>query len=95
MVILAAQKAVQSKDIVYTRPAMATFGVHSIVMEKSASMVGRGGGCTPNPFISTITYKVVVYAAPERADTLPLFLLYLYMYSVVQFKFLGPGRNHT
>ncbi len=32
--------------------------------------------------ISTITYKFVVYAPDERADTLPLFQLYSYMYSV-------------
>ncbi len=45
-----------------------------------------GGGCTPIPFyyISTITYKVVVCASAERADTLPLFLLYTFMYSVMQ-----------
>jgi hypothetical protein len=36
------------------------------------------GGVT----ISTITYKVMVYAPAEREDTLPLFLLYNYMYSV-------------
>ncbi len=37
----------------------------------------------PPPFtLSTITHKVVVvYAPAERADTLPLFLLYPYMYS--------------
>jgi hypothetical protein len=34
--------------------------------------------------ISTITYKFVVYAPAERADTLPLFLRFPYMYSVVQ-----------
>jgi hypothetical protein len=28
-------------------------------------------------------YKVVMYAPAERADTLPLFLLYPYMYSVL------------
>jgi hypothetical protein len=39
-------------------------GVHSIMMEK---LVQAGEG------ISTITYKVVVYAPAERADTLPLF----------------------
>jgi hypothetical protein len=33
--------------------------------------------------ISTIPYKVDVYATAERADTLPLFLLYPYMYSVI------------
>jgi hypothetical protein len=36
--------------------------------------------------ISTITYKVVVYDPAERADTLPLFLLYPYMYSVVKIR---------
>jgi hypothetical protein len=35
------------------------------------------------PFtISTIKYKVVVYAPAERVDTFPLFLLYHYVYSV-------------
>jgi hypothetical protein len=44
---------------------------------------GGGGGKRPPPFtISTITYEVVVYTRAERADTLPLFLLYPYMYSV-------------
>ncbi len=54
------------------------------MMEKSAQ-AGVGGGCTrPPPFtISTVTYKVVVYAPAESADTLPLFLLYPYTYSVV------------
>ncbi len=42
------------------------------------------GGACPIPFtLSTITYKAVEYAPVERADTLSLFLLYLYMYSVV------------
>jgi hypothetical protein len=46
---------------------------------------GKGGGARPPPFpISTITYKVVLYAPAARADTLPLFLLYPYMYSVVR-----------
>ncbi len=52
-------------------------------MEKSAKP-GEGGGARPPPFtLFTITYKVVVYAPAERADTLPLFLLYPYMYSVL------------
>jgi hypothetical protein len=34
--------------------------------------------------ISTITDKFVVYVPAERADILPLFLLYTYMYSVGQ-----------
>jgi hypothetical protein len=41
----------------------------------------RGWGVHTHP-LSTITYKVVVYAPPERADTLPLFILFPYMYSV-------------
>jgi hypothetical protein len=41
------------------------------------------GDARPSPFtISTITYKVVGYAPAERAYTIPLSLLYLYMYSV-------------
>jgi hypothetical protein len=52
------------------------------MMEKLAQ-VGGGGGARPSPFtISTITYKVVVYAPAERVDTLPLFLLYPYVCSV-------------
>ncbi len=52
------------------------YGVHSIMMEKSA-LAGEGGGCTPTPFHSvTITYKVAVYAPAERADKPPLFHLY-------------------
>jgi hypothetical protein len=44
----------------------------------------RLGGARPPPFnISTITYKVVVYAPAERADTFPLSHLYPFMYSVV------------
>jgi hypothetical protein len=38
----------------------------------------KGGGFT----ISTITYKVGVYAPAERADTLPLLHVYPYIYSV-------------
>jgi hypothetical protein len=41
------------------------------MMEKLAQP-GEGEGCT----ISTITFKVMVYAKAERADTLPRFLLY-------------------
>jgi hypothetical protein len=39
----------------------------------------KGWGAPPPPFtISTITYEVVAYAPAERADTIPLFLLYPY-----------------
>jgi hypothetical protein len=41
-----------------------------------------GWGVHAHP-LTTITSKVVVSAPAERADTLPLFLLYPYMYSVV------------
>jgi hypothetical protein len=51
-------------------------------MEKSA-LAGEGGGCTPTPFHSiTIMYIVAVYAPAERADTIHVFHLYPYMYSV-------------
>jgi hypothetical protein len=57
-------------------------GVHSIMMEKLAQP-GAGEGCTPTSLhISTIMYKVLVYSPAEREDTLPLFLLHPYMYSV-------------
>jgi hypothetical protein len=60
------------------------------MMEKLAQ-AGVGGGVhgtarPPSFTISTIEYKAVVYAAAERADTLPLYLfytLYPYIYSVV------------
>jgi hypothetical protein len=43
----------------------------------------KGGGPSPPPFtLSTVMSKVVVYAPAERADALPLFLLYPYIYSV-------------
>jgi hypothetical protein len=44
---------------------------------------GWGVHAHPPPFtLSTISYKVVVYAAVVRADTLPLLLLYPYIFSV-------------
>jgi hypothetical protein len=52
-------------------------------MVKSAHDGEGGRGACPLSFtISTITYKVLVHAPAERADTLLLFLLYPYMYSV-------------
>jgi hypothetical protein len=65
-------------------------------MEKSA-LAGEGGGARPSPFtLFTITYKKVAVCAPvERADTLPLFHFYLYMYSVVwsSVKMINVGKN--
>jgi hypothetical protein len=43
----------------------------------------RVGGARPSPFTTiTITSKVAVYAPTEWANTLTLFHLYHYMYSV-------------
>jgi hypothetical protein len=50
------------------------------MMEKSA-LAGEGGGCPPTLF-HQVTINAV-YALAERADTLSLFHLYTYMYSVV------------
>jgi hypothetical protein len=54
------------------------------MMEKLAQP-GEGTGARPPPFtISTVPSHTngAVYAPAERADTLPLFLLYPYMYFV-------------
>ncbi len=45
---------------------------------------GVWGARSPPFTTSSITYKVVAYAPDEMADTLPLFLHYTYMYSVVK-----------
>ncbi len=43
----------------------------------SPAWSGGGGGARPPPFtISTFTYTVAVSAPAERANSLPLFLLY-------------------
>ncbi len=59
-------------------------GVNSIMMKKSA-LAGEGGGCTPTPFHSSYHHVQscsVRYAPAERSDTLTLFHLYPYVYSV-------------
>ncbi len=80
------QKAIQYERYshsAHTERQLPLSGVHSIMMEKLAQS-GEGEGARPPPStISTITYKVVVYVPAERADILPLFLLYPYRYSVV------------
>jgi hypothetical protein len=59
-------------------------GVHSMMRVKLA-LAGEGGGCTPTHFTTfTLTSKVAMYAPAEWADTLTLFHLYQYMYSVVR-----------
>jgi hypothetical protein len=52
-------------------------------MEKSAQAGEGGGGGRPPFHPITITYNVAVYTPAKRADTLTLFSLYPYMYSVV------------
>jgi hypothetical protein len=53
-------------------------------MRVKLALAGKGGGARPPPFTTvTITSKVAVYAPAEWADTLTLFHLYQYMYSVV------------
>ncbi len=48
---------------------------------KKSAQPGKRGGCTPTSFYYTY-HHVQSYAPAERADTLLLFLLYPYMYSV-------------
>ncbi len=82
-----------ARGLVYIKPPMYLYMHHlygpvrnTFVGKISpACMVRVGVHCTPIPFftISTITYKVIVVCATaEKADTLPLFLLYPYMHSV-------------
>jgi hypothetical protein len=55
-------------------------------MRVKSAQADEGGGARPTLFTistNTITYKVVVYAPAKRTDTVPLFLLYPHMYSVV------------
>ncbi len=43
------------------------------------------GGARPPPFtLFAITFEVAKYTRVERADTLPLFHLYSYIYSLVK-----------
>jgi hypothetical protein len=64
-------------------------------MEKFAQ-AGEGGGARPPFFtIATITYKVVEYAPDERADIIPLFLLYPYMYSVVAAAYIDHKQKES
>jgi hypothetical protein len=58
-------------------------GVHSVMRVKSVLWLVRVGGARPPPLITfTLTSKVAVYAPAEWADTLTLFHLYQYVYSV-------------
>jgi hypothetical protein len=55
------------------------------MMEKLAQAGEGEGGVHAHPPLTTftITYKVAVYAPAQWADTLTLFHLYQYMYSVL------------
>jgi hypothetical protein len=64
----------------YTQSGNGLSGVHSIMKEKLAQLV-RVGGARP-PRYHHLQSCSVPYASAERADTLPLFHLYSYMYSV-------------
>ncbi len=67
----------------YTELRLLLSGVHSVMRVKSVRLV-RVGGARPPPLITfTLTTKVGVYARAEWADTLTLFHLYQYVYSVV------------
>jgi hypothetical protein len=68
----------------YTELQPLLSGVHSVMRVESV-LAGEGGGARPPPLITfTLTSKVAVYAPAEWADTLTLFHLYQYMYSVVR-----------
>jgi hypothetical protein len=56
----------------------------------------RVRGARPPPFTSiTITSKVAVYASAEWADTLTLFHLYQYMYSVLSPQVLEQSADRV
>jgi hypothetical protein len=67
------------------------------MMEKAAQPAVRMRSARPPPFtISTITYKVVVYAPALRANTLPLFPLYPYeYYELAPITFEKLGQTHS
>ncbi len=66
----------------YTEWQWPLSAAHSIMMKNQPSLVKVVGARLPPFTISTITFKVVMYAPAERADKLPLFLLCPHMYSV-------------
>jgi hypothetical protein len=66
----------------YTELQPLLSGVHSVMRVKLGWLM-RVGGARPPPLITfTLTSKVAVYAPAELADTLSLFHLYQYVYSV-------------
>ncbi len=72
-------------------------GVHSIMVEKLAQACecGGGGARLPPFTISTITYKVVVYRTLQLIEQThsTLFLLYPFVYFVVQTVRAGPEQG--
>jgi hypothetical protein len=79
---------------VHTERQWPLSGVHSIMMVKSVQP-GEGWDARPLPFtLSTITYKV--YSPAEKVGTLPLFLLYPVIDSVVvpsELDIVFPGKK--
>jgi hypothetical protein len=72
----------KDRNTEYTELLPLLFGVHSVMRVKSAWLVRVGGARQPPLITFTLTSKVAVYAPAEWADTLTLFHLYQYMYSV-------------
>ncbi len=66
----------------YTEGQWPLSDVHSIMRVKSAHLEREGDASTPPFTIYFISYKAGVYSPTEWAGTLPLFLLFPYMYSV-------------
>jgi hypothetical protein len=67
-------------------------------MTEKSAQPGEGRGLNPHPFhyISTITYKVAVYASAKRADTIPIFLLYNNIGGSLRIIRIGPiGNNES
>jgi hypothetical protein len=81
----------------YTEWQWPLSGVLSIMRVKSAQ-AGGGGGCMPTPFhyiYHHVQNYIALYAPAERADTLPLFFLYPYMYSALCLVSWRVHRAHS
>jgi hypothetical protein len=68
----------------YTQSGNGRFLAYIPSLWKNQPWLVRVGSARPPPFtLFTFTYKVAVYTPAERADILPLFHLYPYVYSVM------------
>jgi len=67
-----------------TQSGNGRFLAYTFHHDGKSALAGEDGGARPSSFtLSTIMYKVAVYTPAERADTLTLFHVYHYRYSVV------------